>query len=119
MFGITIKELPDKIDPVIILERKMKTCPFCNRVVNRKEGDDWSYDMMWADKNGINHKWKRKKNEFRWMRYNCICSKCGTEWTTDYVPLDNDYFKVYVKNPFSDVLEFENVIEKNGDKSDG
>lgn len=92
-----ITDLPDKIDPVELLKAKALICPFCkaNHSYYGENGSNHHYYKN-ADKNGKTHTLLIHLNKYRWQKTACRCGKCGAMWTTEWYPVDHDYFTVEV-----------------------
>ena len=105
-YGKTIIDFPDQIDPVKLIDEKMRTCPFCNRVVS-DDSTPWSKeyksdyvrtsDCIYLDAKGKEHRFRKKLNKYRWFKYIVRCGKCYTKWKTDYFPADYQMFEIKVK----------------------
>lgn len=105
--GKTLIDFPDQIDPVKLIDEKMRTCPFCNRVVS-DASTPWSKeykfdytrksDSVLLDDKGKKHRFRKKLNKYRWIKYEVVrCGKCYTSWKTDYFPADCKMFAIEVK----------------------
>lgn len=93
-----ITYLPKEINPVILIEDKMMTCPICGTVINKYNRIRYSYEREWMGADGIHHIFRKKLNEFVWKRYKDLkCEKCGCNWDTGWFPADNGMFEIPVK----------------------
>lgn len=92
-----IKDLPDTIDPIILIEQKVHECPFCktNKFIR---GIRWCDKMTKkADKHGKTHNILTFLNKYQWEKHEDVhCTKCGCTWDTDWFPVDRDMFKVEI-----------------------
>lgn len=114
--GITITNLPGEIDPVILIERKMKICPYCGQICDKKPSN-WDeervflkpylkYDYKKADQKGKNHKILTFKNKYKWKRYvELKCPSCGCRWNTDWFPADHKMFEIYINKEEKNKIE--------------
>ena len=105
--GVTITNLPNEIDPVILIERKMKICPYCGQICDKRPSN-WDKEKVFivpyfdsfykkADKKGKNHKILTFKNKYRWKKYTELkCPSCGCKWDTDWFPIDHKMFEIYI-----------------------
>lgn len=88
-----ITDLPDAIDPVVLIEKKMLTCPLCGS----NDIKYCSYDCEYFDANGKHHKFLLYLNKYKWNRYpELTCKECGCKWDTGWYPADHKMFEVEV-----------------------
>lgn len=95
--GVVITDLPDEIDPIILIENKLKKCPLCGQrcdeePLNWDENKRGAFMHRWpnfypdekkADEKGKIHKILLSKNKYLWKRYdNLKCPSCGCSWDT-------------------------------------
>ena len=106
----TITNLPDEFDPVIIIDEKMRTCPFCKRVVPKysNEKDHLKYDYTYSstdyrDAKGRKHIIFQKLNKYLWKRVTVTCGKCNTTWESVWYPADQDMFHVKIKDNHTEI----------------
>ena len=91
-----IKDLPDEMDPVKLIENKMMKCPICGTPFNRDKYNRFSSDIR-ADAKGVHHKYRTWLNKYCWEQYyNLKCDNCGCHWDTGWYPTDHKMFEVPV-----------------------
>lgn len=107
--GITITDLPDEIDPVVLIEEKMKICPYCGQICDKKPSN-WDekrvfiipyFDTIYkkADEKGKSHKILKFKNKYQWKKYLSLrCPSCGCKWDTGWFPMDHKMFEITLEN---------------------
>ena len=107
--GVTITDLPDEIDPIILIQKKLKKCPLCGQSCDKKPSD-WDENKVFippyhyfiyrkADKKGKNHKILTFKNKYEWKRYYSLkCPSCGCQWDTGWFPADHKMFEITLEN---------------------
>ena len=99
MSSIVITDLPDYIDPIVLIEKRVKTCPICGSSYNKQFCPVPQTEYM--DKKGKYHKIFKFKNKYLWKQYrNLICGNpsCKCRWDTGWYPADYEMFKITVKN---------------------
>ena len=108
-----ITDLPNDIDPVELIEKKMFTCPVCGE--NAFDDNRFCYpDNKRMDANGKEHKILKNKNKYWWNRYKALkCTKCGCKWDTGWYPADHDMFKIIVEGDITMVQDAVNKMLKN------
>lgn len=90
-----VLEYPDKIDPLKIVEKSVKVCPFCGKDYSTAKLDTY---YMFADKCGKHHYVRLWHNKYRWAKFCFRCKNdttfkgCGAKFETDWVPYDNNFF---------------------------
>lgn len=109
----TITDLPNDIDPVELIEKKMFTCPICGK--NTFKDNQFCYpDNKRMDANGKKHEILKNKNKYWWHRYKELkCKKCGCKWDTGWYPADHDMFKIVVEGDVTMVQDAVNKMLKN------
>ena len=92
-----ITDLPDKIDPVVLIEKKMLTCPLCG---GKPKEIKWYQRLETRrDANGKQHLWLMFLNKYEWHRYSeLICKQCGCKWDTGWYPADHKMFEIEVRD---------------------
>ncbi len=96
--GRIITDLPDDLDPIILIRDKMLTCPICGTKI------DWEKcylrkDTCWMDSRGKEHTILESLNKYGWVRYKDLsCSKCGCKWDTGWFPGDRKMFQVEIND---------------------
>ena len=110
-----ITDLPDIIDPVILIEKKVRECPFCktDKHVNKPQ---WRNTLkQYADKKGVHHKIFTFLNKYLWEKYiDLHCKECGCTWDTNWFPADREMFKISISDdeaPISELNEKFNTVE--------
>lgn len=93
LYGKTVTDLPDEIDPVVLVRKYMKTCPFCN---SRDHISCEHYEESFRDNEGIQHKILRYKNKYEWRKDKYECYECESKWETDWYPTDHKMFTVRI-----------------------
>lgn len=92
-----ITDLPDEIDPIVLIEKSKLSCPFCKE----SSTTDWySRDEKYgfADKKGKYHNILIYKNKYKWKRIKKVhCQKCECEFDTGWYPIDHKMFEIPVK----------------------
>lgn len=108
-----IQDLPDPIDPIVLIEKKVQQCPFC------KEKTKLLYYNMsirhtYADIYGIHHNILTYKNRFMWKKCKLQCS-CGCQWDTGWYPIDHKMFEITLNSEekLNDILKEYNLQEEN------
>ena len=95
--GKIITDLPDEIDPVVLIEKSKLSCPFCKTTKNCC----WEYynkKEKMADKTGKHHKILIQMNKYKWARITKIhCTKCGCEFDTGWYPVDHKMFEIPIE----------------------
>ena len=102
-----ITDLPDEIDPVVLIEKSKLSCPFCKG----SSTTDWHWTAeryKYADKKGKHHNILTHKNKYEWKRIKKVhCKKCKCEFDTGWYPIDHKMFEI--------PIEKENEININYD----
>lgn len=94
-----ITDLPDPIDPVALIEKKMKECPICGNDENVLSPPWYNIKIKKADKRGIHHFFLFYLNKYTWNKYmEMHCTKCGCTWDTVWFPVDNEMFEIKLDN---------------------
>ena len=110
-----ITDLPDIIDPVILIEEKVRECPFCNSVKNIDKPQWRNTLKQYADKRGVHHQIFTFLNKYLWKKYvDLHCTKCGCTWDTNWFPADREMFKISISDdetPISELNEKFNTVE--------
>ena len=107
-----ITDLPDSIDPVVLIKEKVLTCPICG---NRARNGIW-YDeiTMEADEFGKHHKFLRSNNKYIWKeKLDVKCEKCGCKWNTGLFPADHKMFEISIDGENNTILAAINTMTKN------
>lgn len=106
--SIIITDLPDEINPIILIEKKVKKCPLCGQQCDEKPAN-WNNNKEFikpylcsnarkADKNGKVHKILKFKNKYWWKKYTGLrCPSCKCEWNTEWFPIDPKMFEITLK----------------------
>lgn len=114
--GVTIIDLPDEIDPVVLIEEKMKICPYCGEICDKKPSN-WDDKRIFivpyfntiykkADEKGKSHKILKFKNKYQWKRYPSLrCPSCGCKWDTGWFPMDHKMFEIALENKEEDFFK--------------
>lgn len=112
----TITDLPDKFDPVVLIEDYVTRCPICGA---RRDWDWYSgadYEMM--DAAGIHHNFIKSLNKYKWKRLKDLkCKNCGCHWDTGWYPADHEMFEIAINSDVRSNYEktlkaFEKIMEK-------
>ena len=104
--GKIIKDLPNEIDPIVLIKKKKLTCPYCGT----DNIHDWyGIQEQKMDKKGKHHKLFIFKNKYVWNRYPDItCHECGCEYDTGWFPVDHKMFEVEI----NDEQDWDKVFEE-------
>ena len=114
--SIIITDLPDEIDPVVLIEKKLKKCPLCGQACDEKPSN-WDDERIFlspyfhftykkADEKGKTHKILTFKNKYDWKRYNELkCPSCGCHWDTGWFPVDHKMFQIQIKDNKKSIKE--------------
>ena len=95
--GKIIKDLPDEIDPVVLIKEKKMVCPWCHHYC--KDGHYFSWKREKRDIHGKYHKILKFKNKYLWERYPIIeCSQCGCKYDTGWYPIDHEMFEINIED---------------------
>lgn len=90
-----ITDLPDPIDPIVLIEEKMKECPICGNSKNIEMPSWYDIKEKKADKKGKHHFLFTFLNKYLWRKYIGIhCKKCGCTWDTVWFPVDREMFEI-------------------------
>lgn len=91
-----ITDLPDEIDPVVLIEKSKVSCPFCKTSLTEWYRGKIKY--KYADKKGKHHNILTYKNKYEWKRIPKVyCTKCKCEFDTGWYPVDHKMFEIPVK----------------------
>ena len=94
--GKTIVDLPDSLDPIPIIKKQMRTCPFCQTDEHIITYNIYKQYKQ-ADKEGKHHTIFTWLNKYEWVKDNHVkCTKCGTQWDTDWYPNSHEMFTIKI-----------------------
>lgn len=94
-----ITDLPDIIDPVVLIKEKMLTCPLCGGKRDIDKYMSTYYNSELRDANGKRHKWFTSLNKYMWHRYpELTCKQCGCKWDTGWYPADHKMFEIEIRD---------------------
>ena len=92
-----ITDLPDEIDPVVLIEKSKLSCPFCKG----SSITDWycgTEEYKYADKKGKHHNILTYKNKYEWKRITRVhCKKCKCVFDTGWYPIDHKMFEIPIE----------------------
>lgn len=78
---------PPEVDPINLIEKKLKICPFCKKT----EIIEIQKNRSWRNKKGKKSHFDYF-NKYTWASLRLRCKNCNAVWETDYYPDDNKLF---------------------------
>ena len=80
---------PPEVDPVNLMEKKLKICPFCKKTEIIQNGRK----VSWRNKKGKESLFD-SFNKYKWASLQLQCKNCNAVWVTDYYPADIRLFNL-------------------------